>query len=215
MVKTNLTENVIHVFSDCRDAKVADIVLLVDGSSSIDRKNFEKVKDFLYTFVNGLHIARDGVRIGLVQYSSGPRTEFFLNQYSSKGSILNYLENMSQKRGGTNLTNALEFLQSHHFVPTAGSRAEEGVKQIAIVITDGGSVSKASEVAAQLRSKSVTIYVVGVEVNSPRKLYDVSSRPPQKYAHKVESFNTLSEFSKTLLESVCGTVVDHIQGWFN
>ncbi|XP_078269696.1 collagen alpha-6(VI) chain-like [Rhinoraja longicauda] len=198
---------------DCRDAKVADIVLLVDGSSSINNENFKKVKDFLHTFVNGLQIARNGMRIGLVQYSGDPRTEFFLNQYSSKNSILNYLENMSQKKGSTNLTNALEFLQSQHFVPAAGSRADEGVKQIAIVITDGGSVSKAAEVAAQLRSKSVTIYVVGVEVKSPGRLYDISSRPPEKYTHKVESFNMLSEFSKTLLESVCGTVVDHIQAF--
>ncbi|XP_069762821.1 collagen alpha-6(VI) chain-like [Narcine bancroftii] len=197
----------------CRDATIADVVIVVDGSSSIHEKDFKNVKEFLYTFVNGLDIARDRVRIGLVQYSSDPRTEFLLNKYPSKNKVLNYIQNLSQKRGRTDMKAALEFLQSQHFVPSAGSRIAEGVKQIAILVTDGGSSANAAKAAAQLRSRSVTIYVIGVNVQSKKEFHNISSRPSKKYVYDIADFNMLSTFSSTLLESVCQTMVNHIQAF--
>ncbi|XP_051872825.1 collagen alpha-6(VI) chain-like isoform X2 [Pristis pectinata] len=197
----------------CRNATVADIVLVIDGSSSISDEDFRNIKKFLYAFVNGLDIARNKVKIGLVQYSYDSKTEFLLNEYLSKKSILDKIQNVSQMMGGTNMTKALELLQKEHFVPSAGSRAAEGVKQIAILITDGGSITMAAKEATKLRNSNVTIYVIGVNVASEKELQLISSRPPQKYVYNIANFNKLLEISSKVLESVCTAVVDHIQAF--
>ncbi|XP_067857044.1 collagen alpha-6(VI) chain-like [Heptranchias perlo] len=197
----------------CRKATIADIVLVVDGSTSVSDEHFEEVRAFLYTFVNGLEIAGNRVRIGLVQYSDDPRTEFLLNRYSSKSDILNYLQNLPQKRGGTDTRRALEFLQSQHFVPSAGSRAAEGVQQIAVLVTDGGSITEVRDEASQLRNSGVTIYVVGVNVQAKNELQDISSRPSWRHVHDIANFQVLKEHSNKVLESVCRTVEAHIQAF--
>uniref|UniRef100_UPI00398E99DF collagen alpha-6(VI) chain-like n=1 Tax=Pristiophorus japonicus TaxID=55135 RepID=UPI00398E99DF len=202
-----------QVSKACRKATVADIVLVVDGSTSVSDENFEEIREFLHTFVNGLDIAGSKVRIGLAQYSDTPRTEFVLNRYSSKRDILNYLQNLPQKRGGTDTRRALEFLQSHHFIPSAGSRAAEGVQQITILVTDGGSTTEVADAASHLRNSGVTTYVVGVNVQGKKELQDISSRPAQRYVYDFANFNVLRENSNMVLESVCRTVEAHIQAF--
>ncbi|XP_059800900.1 collagen alpha-6(VI) chain-like [Hypanus sabinus] len=199
----------------CRDATVADIVLVIDGSSSVKDDNFQNMKIFLHKFVRGLDIASNKVRIGLAQYSTDPKTEFLLNTYLSKENVLDHIKKLSQTKGGTNVTKVLEFLDREHFVMSAGSRIEEGVKQIAILITDGGSITEAAKAAEQLRSRNITIFVIGVNVQPAKALRLLSSKPFNKYAYNIARFDKLSEseFSNRFLESVCRVVVDYIQAY--
>lgn len=48
-------------FSECAKATVADIVFLVDGSTSIGPTSFEDMRQFLKNVVNGLDIGEDKV----------------------------------------------------------------------------------------------------------------------------------------------------------
>uniref|UniRef100_A0A4W3GCS6 Collagen type VI alpha 6 chain n=1 Tax=Callorhinchus milii TaxID=7868 RepID=A0A4W3GCS6_CALMI len=197
----------------CRRATVADIVFMVDGSTSINDENFEDVKAFLSTFVSGLDIGRDKIRIGLVQYSDNPNTEFLLKRFSSKQDILNYLQRLTQKRGGTNTRTALEFLQTQHFIPSAGSRKTENIQQFAVLITDGGSTTEVVHAARQLKQGSVTTYVVGINVQDQKELQDISSKPTEKYIYDVPSFNMLKALAANVLESVCMTIEAHNQAF--
>ncbi|XP_048464938.1 collagen alpha-3(VI) chain [Rhincodon typus] len=210
---TRQVSQVSQVSPACRKATLADIVLVVDSSTSISDENFEEVREFLYTFVSGLDIAENKVRIGLVQYSDDPKTEFLLNQYSSKNDILNYLQSLQQKKGRTDTRRALEFLQSQHFVPAAGSRAADNVQQIVILVTDGESITEVDDAANRLRNSGVTIYVVGVNIQGKKELQDISSRPVQRYTYHVANFLGMKEISNKILESVCKTVEAHIQAF--
>lgn len=49
---------------ECNSKAAADIVLLVDGSWSIGRTNFRRVRDFLEGLVTPFHIGPDRVQIG-------------------------------------------------------------------------------------------------------------------------------------------------------
>ncbi|CAM4596277.1 unnamed protein product, partial [Lepidochelys kempii] len=70
----------------CRKASVADIVFLVDGSWSIGKENFRRMQDFLYIMVSSFDVGEDKIRIGLIQYSDAPHTEFFLSCSSTGAS---------------------------------------------------------------------------------------------------------------------------------
>lgn len=49
---------------ECDPTTQADLVLLVDGSWSIGRTNFRRVRDFLEGVVTPFHIGTDRVQIG-------------------------------------------------------------------------------------------------------------------------------------------------------
>lgn len=65
-----------HVFAGrCNNVQAADIVFLVDGSSSIGRANFLQVKSFLAGIVKPFagSISTSGLRFGAIQYSDTSR----------------------------------------------------------------------------------------------------------------------------------------------
>lgn len=55
--------------------QAADIVFLVDGSSSIGQTNFQQVKDFMAGIVKPFasSVGATGIRFSAIQYSDTPR----------------------------------------------------------------------------------------------------------------------------------------------
>lgn len=71
-----------HVYSPslvfagrCNNVQAADIVFLVDGSSSIGRPNFLQVKGFMAGIVKPFasSVGESGIRFGAIQYSDTSR----------------------------------------------------------------------------------------------------------------------------------------------
>ena len=67
-------------------------MFLLDSSSSIGQKNFQKLEDFLKNTVKDLDIGQDKVRVGVMQYSSYPSLEFPLNMYGSRYDALKAID---------------------------------------------------------------------------------------------------------------------------
>ncbi|XP_074051313.1 collagen alpha-4(VI) chain-like, partial [Macrotis lagotis] len=195
----------------CRKAAVADLVFLVDGSTSIGIKNFQKVKGFLYSLVSGLEIGRDQVRIGLAQFSDNTYEEFLLNQFSLKSDVLEQILNLPYRTGGTRTGNALDFLRTTYFTESAGSRAKDNVPQIVILVTDGESNDEVAEAANKLKEGGVSIYVVGINIQDVRELEAIASKPLEKFLFSIEDFNILEGLSGNILPTLCSAVENQIQ----
>uniref|UniRef100_A0A8C4XD08 Collagen type VI alpha 6 chain n=1 Tax=Erpetoichthys calabaricus TaxID=27687 RepID=A0A8C4XD08_ERPCA len=159
----------------CKKASVADIVFVVDGSSSIGEPNFQQLRDFLYTFVDSLDVSVDNVRVGLAQYSDDAHKEFLLNTFSNKSEILTHIQDLAYRKGGTYTGKALEFIKEQYFTPSAGSRVDKGVPQIAIVLTDGESSDNVSAPANELRKLGVLVYVIGINVAEYGELKEIAN----------------------------------------
>ncbi|KAA0718319.1 Collagen alpha-4(VI) chain [Triplophysa tibetana] len=195
----------------CMQEAVADIVFLVDGSSSIRLENFQTIREFLSSLVSIFEVAPDKVRFGLVQYSDTPRTEFLLNAYQNKEDILNYIKNLSYETGGTitggPLTGlGLEFLLNHHFVLKAGSRSQDNVPQIAIVITDGNSQDEVELHAQKLRERGIKLYAIGIKDADETLLRQIANRPYDQHVYSVSDFAALQGISQSIIHELCTTV---------
>uniref|UniRef100_A0A8C6QF76 Collagen, type VI, alpha 4 n=1 Tax=Nannospalax galili TaxID=1026970 RepID=A0A8C6QF76_NANGA len=190
----------------CREASLADIVFLVDSSTSIGPQNFQKVKNFLYSVVLGLDISSDQVQVGLVQYNDNIYPAFQLNQYSLKSVVLEQIQNLSYSTGGTNTGSALEFIRTNYLTERGGNRAKDGVPQIVILVTDGESNDEVQEAADWLKGDGVIVYVVGVNVQDVQELQKIASEPFEKFLFNTENFSTLQDFSGSLLQALCSTV---------
>ncbi|XP_055485815.1 collagen alpha-4(VI) chain-like [Psammomys obesus] len=187
----------------CPEASLADIVFLVDSSTSIGPQNFQKVKHFLHSVVSGLDISSDHVQVGLVQYSDNIYPAFQLKQFSLKSAVLDQIQNLSYSTGGTNTGSALEFIRTDYLTELSGSRAKDGVPQIVILVTDGESNDEVQDAADQLKRDGVFVYVVGINVQDVQELQKIASAPFEKFLFTAESFAILRELSGSLLQALC------------
>ncbi|XP_055507004.1 collagen alpha-1(XIV) chain-like [Leucoraja erinacea] len=190
----------------CTESSMADIVFLVDGSWSIGTQNFEKIQDFLYTLVDGFDVGEDKVRIGLIQYSDNPHTEFFLNTFRDKNEILQKIQQLPYKGGGTRTGLGLKLMLNMLFVASAGSRALMGVPQVAIVITDGQSQDNVELPAKALKEQGIIVYAIGIREAKEEELKEIASQPASDYVYNVADFNALSEISQAVIRVVCTRV---------
>ncbi|XP_072268435.1 collagen alpha-4(VI) chain-like isoform X2 [Pyxicephalus adspersus] len=190
----------------CKEANIADIVFLVDGSWSIGTENFESMQNFLYTLINGFDVGQDKIRIGLIQYSDEPRTEFFLNSYDNKDDILQYVQTLKYKGGGTKTGESLQFMLDNHFTESAGGRANDGVPQIAVVITDGQSQDNIKDPSKQVKEAGITLYAIGIKDALLTELNEIASDPDEKHVYNVADFTALQGISQNMLQVLCTTV---------
>lgn len=203
-----LLELKVSVFflSVCTQETVADIVFLVDGSASIGPQNFQQIREFLSFLVQNFEVARDRIRIGLVQYSDTPRTEFSLNTFQKKEEILNYIQNLRYKSGGTYTGLGLEFMLEQHFVEKAGSRAQQNVPQIAVVITDGDSQDEVESHAQELKDRGIKIFAIGIENAREKLLRQIANEPYDQHVYSVSDFAALQGISQSVIRELCNTV---------
>lgn len=155
---------------------MADIIFLVDGSWSIGTKNFKIVQELLYTMVNGFDIGLDKICVDMIQYSDVPYTEFLLNTYYNKNGILQKIQKLRYKGGGTKTGQTLQFMLENHFVASAGSRKEEGVPHIAMVITNGQAEVNVQNPATAIKDAGIMLYAIGVKGSALSELQEIVSQ---------------------------------------
>lgn len=191
---------------------MADIVFLVDGSSSIGVTNFQEVRQFLRSIVTGLDIGPDKVRVGLAQYSNEPYKEFLLKDHMDKTSVLAALDTFPYRTGGTETGKAMDFLLTQYFTKEAGSRASQRVPQIAVVITDGDSVDDVVAPAQRLRKHGVIVFGIGVGNINLNQLESIANRPPKRFMFTIDNFQALQRLTEGLLQTVCVSAENQMQG---
>ena len=196
----------------CREAVLADIVFLVDSSTSIGPQNFQKVKNFLHPVILGLDISSDKIRVELAQYNDNIYPAFRLNHHPLKSVVLEHTRNVPYHTGGTNTGSALEFVRTNYLTEAAGSQAKDGVPQVVILVTDGESNDEVQEAADRSKEDGVVVYVVGVNVQNVQELKTIASEPLEKFLFNAENFNILQDFSGSILQTLCLAMEGKIKG---
>ncbi|XP_030623623.1 collagen alpha-1(XIV) chain [Chanos chanos] len=191
---------------ECGAGAQADLVLLVDGSWSIGRTNFRKVRDFLEGLVVPFHIGPNGVQIALSQYSGDPRTEWQLNNFTSKDQLLEAVRNFRYKGGNTFTGQALIHVLEENLKEEVGARLH--VPHFVVLLTDGKSQDDAIAAANKLKSIGVEIIAVGVKNADEAELRQVASEPLELNVYHVNDFPLLSKLVARLARILCGKIED-------
>lgn len=172
-----------------------DVVFLVDGSESVRSDDFQKVKDFMQSFVNSIDVGLDNVRIGLLQFSSKMREEFQLDRYNTADDMGKAIQKMKQIRTGTQTGKALN-LAAPYFDRPKGGRPE--LKQYLIVVTDGESHDSVVKPARAIRKKGVTIFAIDMLRANNSQLLEITGSQD-----KVFFENDFHFIQKQILFEIC------------
>ncbi|XP_009951092.1 PREDICTED: collagen alpha-3(VI) chain [Leptosomus discolor] len=186
-----------------------DIIFLLDGSLNVGNANFPFVRAFVDALVNYLDVGSDKIRVGLVQFSDTPKTEFFLYSYQTKSGIIQRMGQLSPKGGSVlNTGSALNFVLSNHFTEAGGSRINEQVPQVLVLVMAGRSADPFLQVSNELARAGVLTFAVGVRNADKAELEQIAFNPRMVYF--VDDFSALAalpqELNKPITTYVSGGV---------
>ncbi|XP_030642414.1 collagen alpha-3(VI) chain [Chanos chanos] len=189
------TDPVVEIVTVPAQKIVRDIVFLVDGSDYVGSANMPAVQNFISSIVNRLDVRPERVRIGLLQFAEGQRTEFYLNSYNSKQDVLSSVASLRPMGGrALNVGAALEFALSNHFQTNAGSRKTQGVQQVLVLITGGPSQDEFKTAADNIAVAGVVTFAVGVGAVDEVDLRTIAFVP--NLAYYTRSFGDLQTIAE-------------------
>lgn len=178
--------------------KAADIIFVLDSSSSIWIVDYEKQLEFLADLVDSFKVGngRSRIRVGAITFSNRAHLEFSPNRYTDPAQLRNAILRISHRLGSTNTAAALKLLKRQ--VETTVQERKSPV--IAVVITDGKSSDPAAtkEEAKKLHALGIHVYAIGVG-NSQK--YDISelkaiASDPENGVYTVSSYSALKEIAE-------------------
>nr|XP_020658034.1 collagen alpha-3(VI) chain isoform X9 [Pogona vitticeps] len=191
------------VIKDITAQESADIVFLIDGSNNIGAVTFSAVRDFVANLIERLSVGAELVRIGVVTYSDQPRTAFFLNSYSQKADVLDAVKSLSILGGeAANIGEALEFVVQNHFTRSGGSRIEERVPQILVLISGSESSDDIREGVLAMKQASIFSFSIGFQNADNVELQQIAT--DGSFAFTVLDTRNLGELQELLLPNIVG-----------
>ncbi|XP_072788014.1 collagen alpha-3(VI) chain isoform X9 [Taeniopygia guttata] len=181
----------------------ADLIFLIDGSNNIGGVNFPAIRDFLVNLIENLRVGAQQIHIGVVQYSDQPRTEFALNSYSTKADVLDAVKAL-RFRGGeeANIGAALEFVVENLFTQAGGSRIEEAVPQILVLISGGESSDDIREGLLAVKQAGMFSFTIGVLNADSVELQQIAT--DGSFAYTALDIRNLDALEELLLPNIVG-----------
>ncbi|XP_072117599.1 collagen alpha-3(VI) chain-like isoform X2 [Mobula birostris] len=191
---------VIEVQESKVEAQVSkrDIIFLIDGSSTVGNANFLEISKFISNIVNKFVIGPDSVQVGLVQYSGDARTEFYLNTHSRQSDLQTAIKKLRLKGGWeVNTGKALDYVSRNHFTRATGSRKEDGVPQLLVIIAGEKSLDDVKLPAETLKRAAVMTLAIGVNNADPAEINEIAIDPSLVF--NVEQFRSLPKIKEQVL----------------
>lgn len=180
----------------------ADIVFLLDASSSEGVNNFQTQLEFVGNFSSRFFIGPDAVQIGVVTFATNIQNEFWLNTYSNTSDIVNAIQNVQYLQGGTNTAAALNFVRNNSFTKAHGGR--DGVPKVLIVLTDGQSSSPPDTAIEAGNIHHTDIKVISIGIGSSVNTDELKTiATDNSHAFTVANFSALKDIALELEKQTC------------
>ncbi|KAL3842414.1 hypothetical protein ACJMK2_020432, partial [Sinanodonta woodiana] len=181
--------------SECRT--VVDLCLVIDGSDSISKADYDKQRDATANLMTNLDIGENRARVGIVVFSTTIAEEVPLS--SDKDLLKKRAQSLPHPRDGTNTALAIKTMRAMF-----QSYGRPDTPWTGIVITDGISKDPklTMEEAQKAREEGISLIAVGVTtlIDSVELLNiaGVESR-----VLKLESFDELKDALAGLAKTIC------------
>lgn len=194
-----------YLQSDCKKTEKADIIFLVDGSTSITLSKFRSMQKFMESMVNQTTVGKDLTRFGVILYSTDPKSVFTLKQYTTKREVLQAISALKSPFGDTFTGKALDYTLEY-FNSDHGGRAALQVPQILMVITDGDATDRNNLAGPSiaLRDKGISVFSIGVEGANRTQLEIMSGHDSSKVFY-VDNFDALETLYKNITHVLCNS----------
>ncbi|XP_039891289.1 collagen alpha-1(VII) chain isoform X6 [Simochromis diagramma] len=180
----------------------ADIVFLVDESSSIGTDNFRKMKDFIFRVATYFPvIGSQGTQIAVVHYSDEPRIEFRLNDFKDRNSVLRALRALRYGGGNTKTGKGISYVLQELFQEAHGMRQD--VPHVLVLFTDGKAQDNVVPPSRIARALGVSVLAVGVSNADREELNKIAAPTSYKNIFYSPTFDDFPSVEREFIRSLC------------
>ncbi|XP_028446287.1 collagen alpha-3(VI) chain-like [Perca flavescens] len=184
-----------------------DIIFLIDSTMGATLIN--SVREFIKRFVDKMPIGPDGVQVGVAQFSNIPRLEMDLNSYGSREELTAALGSIKPRPGQTvNIGAALDFVRTNMLRPEKGSRIQQGVPQLLLLMTSKKSSDSVEAPTKALQQMGVLTLAAGSKTATENELQQIAFADTA--AFYLKDFRSLLRNPKAIvdaLSTLAGVVV--------
>ncbi|XP_044888097.1 collagen alpha-3(VI) chain isoform X4 [Mauremys mutica] len=191
------------------ESEKKDVVFLIDGSDGA-RSGFPALRSFVQTAVESLDVSPDRVRVAVLQYSNIVQPEFLLNGYSDKADVISAIQGLSSMGGAPlNTGAALDYVIKNVFTSPTGSRKDEGVPQLLILLTSGKSRDDVRRPSVDMKAGGMVPLGIGIGNADITELQTISYVPD--FAVAVPDFSQLDTLQQVISEKVTRLTRENIE----
>uniref|UniRef100_UPI0037E7B532 cochlin n=1 Tax=Semicossyphus pulcher TaxID=241346 RepID=UPI0037E7B532 len=187
-----------------------DIAVVIDSSNNIGQRRFNLQKNFVTKLAAMLRVGSTGPHVGLVQASDSPRTEFFLNNYTTPKELLFAIKELAYLGGDTNTGKAIMHTAESFFTQENGGR--RGHPRVMMVLVDGWPSDDLEQAAMLARESGINVFLVSVAKPAPEELGMVRDKEFMKkavckdngfFTYMIPSWFSTTKHVKPLTQRIC------------
>ena len=164
--------------------------------------NFPIVLNFTKKFLLPANIESDDVRVGLINFASNVKVEFYLNTFSSKQEMFHAIDNVQMQGSMTNTPGAIRVMNDVMFTKKRGDRPD--ARNIGIILTDGGAsidVKQLGPESERAKLNGIHLFVIGIgHLINREELKSMASAPYSKNAFVLDGFSQLRVFDERFFQ---------------
>ncbi|XP_068581291.1 collagen alpha-3(VI) chain-like isoform X2 [Cebidichthys violaceus] len=187
-----------------------DIIFLID--STMGATIINSVREFIKRFVDIMPIGPDQVQVGLAQFSNIPRLEMDLNSHGSREALTAALGAIKPRPGqAVNIGAALDFVRTNMLRPEKGSRIQQGIPQVLLLMTSKKSSDSVDAPAMALQRLGVLTLAAGSKTAEEEELRKIAFA--DSVAFYMRDFRSLIRNPKAIvdaLSTLAGVVVTEV-----
>lgn len=187
-----------------------DIIFLIDNT--MGSHGIGAVREFIRRFVDSMPIGPDDVQVGVAQFSNVPRLEMDLNSHATKEAIVAALGGIKPRPGQTvNIGAALDFVRTNMMRPEKGSRLQQGVPQLLLLMTSKKSSDSVEEPAKAIQRMGILTLAAGSKAADEEELKKIAFADSVVFTLK--DFRALTRNPKAILDALttlAGIVVTEV-----
>ncbi|MGB2694352.1 MAG: VWA domain-containing protein [Dehalococcoidia bacterium] len=180
-------------------AGTLDLMLVLDGSGSIDATEWQTFTTFAIDFVTSFTVGSNVAHVGVVQFSTFAPLEIGLS--SNINAITTTIANMTQHQQLSNIAGGITTAQDE-----INAHGRSGVPHVIILITDGWQTVAGDPVAEAnaARAAGTEIFGVGVGPGTAGELLaSIADEPDAEHVFVVTDFDALSSILLDLVDFAC------------
>ena len=174
----------------------------MDGSESLAKKGFDKIKDLVKMMVDNYTISEPETHVGVIEFSDKVNIIFPLNKLFESSLIKDEILRIVPSGGKETVTDKV-LRKSADEVFDVKSGGRPGASKVLIIITDGKSTGEEPPKRAvkPLKEKGVRVYVVNIGEDTDKdELRDIV--PTEKNIYPVKNPDEVPSVAPKLVEDI-------------
>lgn len=165
------------------------------------QNDFKAMLGFVERVVAKLNVEENNDRVSVVLYNSEPFVEFYLNTYKMQQSVSEKLGIVKHIGGRPRNTGAaLQYIKDNVLTASFGSRHQQGVPQILVLLTGGRSSDDVRSAVENLKRNGVMVLVVGTKNADALEMQSMSQEAI--YAFFAPDSSDLLNIDKQILSAI-------------